>query len=350
MRLLSSCAPEELAGKRVVVRAALNVPIKDGDTKQKFRIASVKRTVDFLIDAGAQVALLGHIGRPEGVDEKLSLKQLVDDVARILRRPVVFADDCIGGHVHTIQSGVSQDAIVMLENVRFHHAETSKEDKERLQFAQEIAHNFDIFVNDSFDVCHRAQASIVELAKVLPSYAGVQIEQEVKNLSRVRSKPEHPAVLVIGGAKIATKLPLIQTLEELYDTILVGGKVANEALDEGIVFNEKVILPIDFIDDRLDIGSETVEGFVEKITQAKTVVWNGPMGWYEKERYAHGTEAVVDALTHTSAFTVVGGGESIEALEHYGRIDDIDFVSTGGGAMLAYMSGEALPGIKALER
>ena len=350
MKLLSSCAPAACAGKRVVVRASLNVPINDGDTKQKFRIAALKDTVDFLCDAGAQVALLGHMGRPDGaVDEALSMAQLTDDITRILDRPVVFADACTGARVEEVLSGTQPGTLVLLENVRFHSAETSTDAVVRKAFAAEIAQNFDVYVNDAFSVCHRAHASITELATALPSYAGMQLSREVETLSRVRTSPAHPAVLVIGGAKIATKLPLIRAVESLYDAVLVGGKVANEALDEQIAFTDNVMVPQDFVGERYDIGPATVEAFVAQIMRAQTVVWNGPMGWYEKEAYAHGTRRIVEALKDTPAFTVVGGGESIEALEHYNAIDAIDFVSTGGGAMLAFMAGDTLPGIAALE-
>ncbi len=350
MRTLTDCDAERLAGARVVVRAALNVPIGDGDARQTFRIAALKETVDTLIAQGANVALLGHMGRPRGqASEDLSLAQLSDDIARILGRDVVFADAYRGEHVATVCAGTRQDALVLLENVRFDARETSAEVTERQALAAEIAENFDIFVNDAFSVCHRTHASVVELAACLPSFAGMQLVREVETLSRVRTHPSHPAVAVIGGAKIATKLPLIRALEERYDTILVGGKVANEALDEGIAFAPSVILPQDFVGDRYDIGPKTVERFTAAIREAQTVVWNGPMGWYEQDAYAHGTRAVVEALAQTRAFTVVGGGESLEALEHANAREAIDFVSTGGGAMLAYMSGDTLPGIRALQ-
>ncbi len=376
MRLLSSLASADLAGKRVVVRAPLNVPIKDGDTKQKFRIASLKRTVDFLCDAGAHVALLGHLGRPrkaceqqraqsgkeegdEAISEsahagayytrELSMAQLTDDIARILGRSVVFADACTGEHVRDILDGSAAGSLVLLENVRFYRGETADDTAERMAFARDIARNFDIYVNDAFSVSHRMHASVVELACVLPSYAGEQLAQEVATLSRVRTAPEHPAVAVIGGAKIATKLPFIRALEPLYDTILVGGKIANEAIDENISFSERVVLPTDFVGDRFDIGPATCDVFVEHIMRARTVIWNGPMGWYEKDEYARGTERIVKALTQTDAFTVVGGGESLEALEYYDAVDAIDFVSTGGGALLEFMAGKTLPGIAVLD-
>ncbi len=350
MRLLSSLVANDLNGKRVVVRAALNVPIKDGDTKQQFRIAALKDTVDFLITAGAHVALLGHLGRPSGMPNKeLSMVQLIDDITRILGYPVIFADTCTGTHVRDIMAGSADGTLVLLENVRFYPAETAKDAVVRRRFARDIAQNFDFYVNDAFSVCHRAHASIVELAQVLPSYAGVQLAREVDTLRRVAHAPVRPAVAVLGGAKIATKLPLIRALEEHYDAVLVGGKVANEALDEELSFAPQVQLPTDFVGERYDIGATTVARFTVQIAQARTVVWNGPMGWYEKPAYAQGTEAIVRALAETEAFTVVGGGESIEALEHHGVIDKIDFVSTGGGAMLALLAGDTLPGVAALE-
>ncbi len=338
----------DLSGKKVLVRVGFNVPIADGDTKQKFRIAAACETVDALLDAGARVALLSHLGRPDGPSEELSFAQLIDDVSEILNRPVVFAEDCVGESVVAALSGAAEQSVVLLENVRFHPEETAEDPSVRLNFAEKLAEPFDFFVNDAFSVSHRNHASVTGLAQVLPAVAGKRLEKEVEILSRVRSFPEKPATLLVGGAKIATKLPLIEALQETYDHILLGGKVANEALAENLEFPDKVVLPRDFAAGRFDIGPETIENYRRTIIRSATVLWNGPMGKYEEEKFAAGTYGIVKALSETKAFTVVGGGESVEALEHAGVLEKIDFVSTGGGAMLDFVSGRKLPGVEIL--
>ncbi len=349
LRALTDSAVD-LAGARVLVRASLNVPLADRDARQRFRIAAVKATVDFLIAAGARVALIGHLGRPTpgASGAALSLSQLTDDIAQIIARPVAFVNACIGDAVASALAAAQGDTVLLLENVRFHAAERSDDPAVRRAFAQRIAQNFDYVVNDAFSVCHRAQASVVELMEVAPSFAGVQLMREVATLAQVVATPARPAVAVIGGAKITTKLPLIRALEARYDAVLVGGKVANEALDAQENFAPSVHLPTDFIEERYDIGAATVRAYVAQIMAARTVVWNGPLGWYEKDAYAHGTRAIVRALARTKAFTVVGGGESVEVLEREGVLAQIDFVSTGGGAMLDFMAGVPLPGLAPL--
>ena len=349
MRLLSSLDLSVYADKNVLVRVSLNVPIEAHDARQKYRIAACADTVDALVGAGARVALLAHFGRPEGkVVADMSLAQLTDDVARILGCPIVFASDCVGPVVTDTLAGLGEGAVALLENVRFHGEEESDDAAVRRDFAARVAAPFDLYVNDDFSVCHRDQATVTEIAHLVTSCAGYQVAREVGTLTNLRHRPEHPAIAVLGGAKIKTKLPLIRALEDDYDTIYVGGKIANEAIDEKIVFGDHVVLPTDFVGDRYDIGPATTGVFVDAVRDARTILWNGPVGWYEKEEYAAGTKAIVDALATTDAFVVAGGGESIEALERYGVLDRIDFVSTGGGALLEFMSGEELPGLAVL--
>ena len=337
-------------GKKVLVRVGFNVPIENEDTKQIFRIAAARETVEYLLERGARVALLSHLGRPRDREESLSLGQLADDVALILDRPVVFVDACFGSEVERALSGAAETAVVLLENVRFDRRETAADKKERSALARQLAAPFDVFVNDAFSVSHRRHASVVELAEILPAAAGKRLEREVEVLSRLVEKPAHPAVAVVGGAKIATKLPLIENLEKTYDRILLGGKVANEALAEGRRFSPKVSLPTDFLADGMDIGPRTVSEYRRAILAAATVIWNGPVGKYEEEIFAGGTEAIVRALAETKAFTLVGGGESVEALERWQVTEKIDFVSTGGGAMLDFLSGVPLPGLEVLKK
>lgn len=343
LRKIQDAKPD---GKRVLVRVDFNVELKDGDVREKFKIKACKETVDYLLAKGAKVALISHLGRPDGKSNlEFSLKQVRDDVERILGYEIVFVDDCVGENIAEELKSLANKKVLLLENVRFYEGE-EKNDK---TFARQLAENFDVFVNDAFSVCHRDQASVTGVAKILPSFAGFWLQKEIENLDKIKNNPEQPAVAIIGGAKIETKLPLIKELEAEYDYILVGGKIANEAIDEKIIFSDKVILPQDFIDDRLDIGPETVEKFKEIIKNAKTVVWNGPMGKFEEEKFAIGTYEILKAIIASGAHSLVGGGESIEILEEKDAMDKISFVSTGGGAMLDYLSGAPMPGIEVLK-
>jgi phosphoglycerate kinase len=213
-----------------------------------------------------------------------------------------------------------------------------------------LAEGFDIFINDAISVSHRDQASTSGVAKFLPSFAGFRLQKEIENLNKIKSDPEHPAVAIIGGAKIETKLPIINNFEKNYDHILVGGMVANEAIDKKMSFENEVVLPLDFAGERMDIGEETIKKFKEIIANAKTIVWNGPMGKFEEPPYDHGTKEILYAVLSGGAFTLMGGGESVELLEKEQVMDKISFVSTGGGAMLDYIAGNPMPGIEILKK
>ena len=337
----------DVAHKRVLLRVEFNVELDArGDVREKYKIAAAKESVEHLRACGASVvALLAHLGRPEGkVVQAQSLRHITDDIQRIFGSAVRFVPSCVGKDVGDAVAAASEGEVLLLENIRFH----AEEEKNDLAFAQLLAAPFDLFVNDAFAVCHRAHASVVGIAKFLPSFAGIRLQKEVDVLENVIAHPEHPAVAIIGGAKIQTKVPLIDNFEKTYDHILVGGKTANEALDAHIVFSPKVILPHDFSGDRRDIGPETVARFSSLIEGAKTVVWNGPMGKFEEKPYDVGTRAILDAILRSGAFSVVGGGESVQALEEAGAVERISFVSTGGGAMLSFLGGEPMPGIEVL--
>lgn len=345
-----------MANKRVLVRVDFNVELKDGDVRENFKVRACQETVDYLLEKGAKVALISHLGRPAAVktlagkpDEimntEFTLEQIRDDTERILGFRIKFVSDCVGEKVAEGLDNLASGEVLLLENVRFYAEEELNNEK----FAKLLAENFDIFVNEAFSVCHRDQASVTGVAKILPSCAGFWLQKEIDNLDKIKNQPDHPAVAIIGGAKIETKLPLIKELEKNYDYILVGGKVANEALDEKINFSEKVILPSDFVDDRLDIGSETLKKFQEIISSAKTIVWNGPMGKFEEEKFATGTFAILDAIIASGAYALVGGGESVQVLEEKNLLDKISFVSTGGGAMLEYLAGGPMPGLDVLK-
>jgi phosphoglycerate kinase len=336
----------DVKNKKVLLRVDFNAGIEGGDVKEAFKVAAAKETIDFLLGKGAKVALLSHLGRPDGkVNLKFSLRQLSDDVERIIGVKTKFTGDCIGEKVKNYLEELNFEEVLLLENVRFYSGDESNDE----ELSKKMAENFDIFVNDAFSVCHRDQASVTGVTKFIPSYAGLWLQKEISEMEKVKNNFSRPAVAIIGGAKIETKLPVIKFFEGIYDYVLVGGKIANEVIDEKIKFSEKVILPEDYIDDRMDIGPKTVENFKKIISGTKTIVWNGPVGKFEEEKYANGSKEVLKAVIDSRAYSLVGGGETLEILEKNDALDKISFVSTGGGAMLEYLGGGKMPGIEALE-
>lgn len=336
----------DVAGKKVLVRADFNVAVKDGKVCETYKIRAVRETIHYLRLQGAKVAISSHLGRPDGkTDQKFSLENIKNDVENILGVKLNFVSDCIGEEISASLDKIQPEASLLLENVRFYAGEETNDSL----FAKSLAEPFDIFVNDAFSVCHRDQASVTGVAKFLPSYAGFWLQKEIENLDKIKNNPEHPAVAIIGGAKIETKLPLIANFEKNYDHILVGGIIANEAMDQGLQFSEKVILPLDLAKDRFDIGPKTIKKFSEIIKTAKTIVWNGPMGKFEEKPYDAGTQGVLKAVIASGAYVLMGGGESVEILEEQKAMDKISFVSTGGGAMLEYLSDNPMPGIEVLK-
>lgn len=335
-----------LKNKRVLFRVDFNVAVENGKAKDGFKIKAAQESVDYLLSKNAKVALISHLGRPEGkINLEFSLGQMQEEIGNILGNKIKFIDDCIGGKVKLGLESLQNGETLLLENVRFYEGE-EKNDKE---FPQKLAENFDVFINDAFSVSHRDQSSVTGVAKILPSFAGFWMQKEIENLDKVKDNPEHPAVAIIGGAKIETKLPLIEKFEKNYDYVLVGGKVAIEAIDKKLKFSEKVILSVDFAENRFDIGPKTIEEFKKKINGAKTIVWNGPMGKFEEKPYDIGTMEILKAIIESGAFSLMGGGESVEILEEHNAMDKISFVSTGGGAMLEYLSGAPMPGIDVLK-
>ena len=341
----------DLKDKKVLLRVDFNVSLENGDVKEKFKIEACKESLDHLMSQNAKVALLTYFGRPGGKkNPEYSLDQIKDDVENVLGCKIKFVPDCIGEDVKKTMDELSEGEVALLENVRFYAEEGDVEKGTDYdpEFAKKLADGFDIFINEAFSQSHRDQASITGIENILPSFAGFWLQKEIENLEKIKNNPQHPAVAIIGGAKIETKLPLINSFEKIYDHILVGGKIANEAIDQKINFGEKVFLPVDFSGDRLDIGKETIEKFKEIIESAKTIVWNGPMGKFEEQEYAIGTKEILDAVMKSGAFTLMGGGESVELLEKENAMDKISFVSTGGGAMLEFLSGNKMPGIDKL--
>ncbi len=336
-----------LENKKVLLRVDFNVSFENGEVKDEFKINAVKETLNFLLEKKLKVALLSHFGRPDGkIDPDFSLEKIKEIVGKNLNCEIVFVSDCVGEKVSEALRNLQENQILLLENVRFYPEEEENEEN----FARELAENFDFFVNDAFSVCHRNQASVVAVTKFLESSAGFNLQKEVSELSKIRENFSRPAVAIIGGAKIETKLPVIEFFDKIYDFILVGGMVANEALDSEKDFDEKVILPIDFVDDRLDIGPETRKNFGKIIQKAKTIVWNGPLGKFEEEKYSHGTSEIYEAIIgNKEAIKVTGGGETLEILQKNNSFSEFTFVSTGGGAMLEFIVKGTLPGIEALD-
>lgn len=338
----------EVENKKVLLRIDFNVAVEEGTVKEKFKVKACEETLRYLMGMNAKVALITHFGRPDGkVNPEFSLNPIKDDVEYILGAKVKFINDCIGDAAKGAVDDLKEGEIVLLENVRFYPGEEKNDD----EFAKKLADGFDLYVNDAFSVSHRDQASVTGVTKYLPSFSGFQLQKEIEELDKVKDNPEHPAVAIIGGAKIETKLPVIKVFEKNYDSVLVGGKIANEAISQNMTFSEKVIMPADFIDDRLDIGPETIAKFKGIIAMAKTIVWNGPVGKFEEEKYAVGTNEIFASILESAtagAFVLVGGGETLEILEKNNATSKMGFVSTGGGAMLEYLAGGKMPGIDAL--
>ena len=390
-----------LAGKRVLIRCDFNVPL-DGDViTDDGRIRAALPTLTDLIKAGAKVVVLAHLGRPKGqVNPKYSLAPAATRLGELLGTDVKLATDVVGDSAKAMVAGLVDGEIGMCENVRYEPGEESKDDAERGALAAQYAALADVFVSDGFGVVHRKQASVYDVAKLLPSAAGSLVAKEVEVLKKLTQHPERPYVVVLGGAKVADKLAVIDNLLQVADTLVVGGgmsytflkaqgyEVGSSILDAGNIeackgylaqakaVGKQILLPVDTRvaaefdfagrtvsevtivpaseipadQGGLDIGPKTEKLFADAILGAKTVFWNGPMGVFEIEALAAGTKAVATALADTDAFTVVGGGDSAAAVRQLGFADDaFGHISTGGGASLEYLEGKTLPGLSVLE-
>ena len=339
-----------LEGKCVLVRIDVNEPVDErGYPQDTFRIKKSLETINFLREAGAKIILIAHLGDPQKDGrEGLSLELISKVLGQVGAFEIKFISENIDDiHPNVIKNMLNSE-VVLLENLRF----DSREEENSQEFAKILEQFADLYVSDAFSVMHRKHSSVVAITEILPSFGGLVLEQELDALNYILNNPNKPAVAIIGGAKISTKLPVIKALESIFDNILVGGKIANEYIDEyGVAQNDKIILPIDFIDkERYDIGPKTRELFASYISQASTVIWNGPMGWFEQNPYDEGTEFIAKAIAENEAsYSVIGGGETIDEVHNLHQESKIDFISTGGGAMLEYIATKGqLPGIKAL--
>ncbi|WP_030784155.1 phosphoglycerate kinase [Streptomyces sp. NRRL S-920] len=402
MKTIDALLAEGVNGKRVFVRADLNVPLADGTITDDGRIRAVLPTVKALADAGAKVVVASHLGRPKGApDPAFSLRPAAERLGELLGAPVAFAQDTVGPAAHDAVDGLAPGQVAVIENLRFNAGETSKDDAERGEFADKLAALADIYVGDGFGAVHRKHASVFDLPAKLPHYAGHLIATEVGVLKKLTDDVKRPYAVVLGGAKVSDKLGVIDHLLEKADRILIGGGMAytflkaqghevgisllqedqipavKEYMKRAEAKGVEFVLPVDVLvspdfpdlktkapanpttvaadaipadQEGLDIGPETRKLYASKLADAATIFWNGPMGVFEHPDYAEGTKAVAQALLDTSAFTVVGGGDSAAAVRTLG-FDENAFghISTGGGASLEYLEGKTLPGLAALE-
>jgi phosphoglycerate kinase len=378
----------DVGGKRVLVRVDFNVPIQDGKVGDDTRVRAALPTIQDLLKRGAAVILCSHLGRPKGQpDPDLSLKPVAEYLATLLPNTVRFVPDCVGEVADQAAANLQPGEVLVLENTRFH----PEEKKNDPAFARALASHADLYVNDAFGSAHRAHASTEGVTHFLPAVAGYLIEKELRYLAPVLVSPSHPFVAILGGAKISDKIGVVESLLDRADRLLIGGAMANtflaaegyelgeslvepESFDDArairsrgegkLIFPEDVVAAAEFADQAehrnvpvdavpagwrvLDIGERTRQRFADELTSAQLVVWNGPMGVFEMPSFSKGTRAVAEAVAASSGTTIVGGGDSVAAVQEAGLGDKIDHVSTGGGAMLTYLEGKPLPGIEAL--
>lgn len=402
-KTLQQLIDEGVDGRHVLVRSDFNVPLDDnGNITDPGRIDASLPTLKALLDGGAKVIVMAHLGRPKGeVNPKYSLAPVAEALSERLGQFVALAGDVSGEDAHERANGLTEGEIMLVENVRFDPRETSKDEAERAQFAEELAAlaaDDGAFVSDGFGVVHRAQTSVYDVAKKLPAYAGFLVEKEVETLSKVKDAPEHPYVVVLGGSKVSDKLGVIEALASKADKVIIGGgmcytflaaqghNVQKSLLQEDMIdtckelmakYGDKLLLPVDvaaapeFAKDAekkivgldeipegwmgLDIGPETAKNYADAIKDSKTVFWNGPMGVFEFPNFADGTKAVADAMIAATkgngSFTVVGGGDSAASVRLLGLDEDgFSHISTGGGASLELIEGKELPGVSVLSK
>ena len=378
----------DIKGKRVLMRVDFNVPMADGKVTDDKRIKAAMPTIQYVLDQGASLILMSHLGRPKGgSDPEFSLRAASETLASLLDRPVQMASDCVGPEVEKLAKAMKPGDVLMLENTRFH----AGEEKNDLNLAKQMAALGEVFVNDAFGSAHRAHSSTEGVARFLPAVSGFLMEQELEYLGRAVANPEHPYIAILGGVKISDKILVVETLAAKCDKLIIGGGMANTFLaakgldmQDSLVeldsietaksliakFNDKLILPVDaVIADKfdaeansqivdvdkipagwrmLDVGPKTIEAYKTVLGTARLVVWNGPVGVFEMPKFAEGTFAIARLLAESKATTVIGGGDSASAVKKAGVAKHMTHVSTGGGASLEFLEGKVLPGVAAL--
>jgi phosphoglycerate kinase len=390
--LKKSIRDVDIKNKRLLIRVDFNVPQDDdGNITDDIRIRESTFTIDFALRQNSKIILMSHLGRPNGkVTDEFRLTPIGKRLSELLGRPVKKLDDCIGPEVEKAVAEMADGDIILLENLRFY----KEEEKNDPEFAKKLARLGDIFVNDAFGTSHRAHASTEGVTHYLPAVAGFLVEKEIEYFERINKNPDRPFVLILGGAKVSDKIPMIENMLKKVDTILIGGAMAytflkQEGVRIGSSLYEKdvaetaktilekaklkgveLLLPVDHIvcdnidtpnqiittvDNDIeegfigvDIGPKTIALYTEKIKKAKTIVWNGPMGIFEKDGFGEGTKKIAESMAASSAISVVGGGDSAAAAQKFGVQDRLSHISTGGGASLEYLEGKILPGIAAL--
>jgi len=383
----------QVQGKRVFVRVDFNVPMDDNQNiTDDTRIRAALPTIEYLVSNRAKVILSSHLGRPKGkVNPKYSLKPVAQRLSELLQKDVQMAPDCIGPEVENLVNKLQDGEVLLLENVRF-YAEEEKNDPE---FAKKLASMAEVYVNDAFGTAHRAHASTEGIAQYIPAYAGFLMKKEIDVMGKALENPARPFIAIIGGAKVSDKIGVLENLLNKVDTLIIGGGMANTFLKaqgyevgKSLIEEDKVqlakemmklaknkgvklLLPTDVVvakefsataparvveataiqsdDLALDIGPQSAETFAEEIASAQTVIWNGPMGVFEMEPFAKGTEKIAQAMANCKGVTIVGGGDSVAAVEKMGVAPKLTHISTGGGASLEFLEGKVLPGVAALK-
>jgi len=337
----------DFKNKRVLIRTDFNVPIEKGAVKDDFRIKLALPTLEYILrQPKSKIVIISHLGRPKGkVMPEFSLKPVAEMLSKFLKREVKFISDIKSEEGDKIVRWLLDGEVALAENIRFYPEEEANDEN----FAIDICHHFGVFVNDAFSASHRAHASIFQIPRFKPSCAGFLMEREITELSRALKPFKKPSLAVIGGAKIETKIPVIENLAKIYDAVLLGGKISIEAKEKNIKFPQNVVLPEDYSERNLDIGPRTIEKYTLAISAASFLVWNGPMGKFEEEKYRTGTKRILEAIVAAEAWKIAGGGETVEFINSEKSAEKFNFLSSGGGAMLEFLSGKKLPGIEALE-
>ena len=393
---MSDLEKQDLKNKKVIVRVDLNVPLDDNDNvTDTTRIVACKETVDLILEKGGTCILISHLGRPEGKENKFSLKKIVDTVSSVLNQPVFFYEDCIGQGAQEAISKLDQGSIILMENLRFYREETLGD----REFAKNLSELGDVYVNDAFGTCHREHASTAVIAEYFENkkFAGKLLQKELQAINQIANNGKKPVLAILGGAKVSSKLNILYNLIKNVDKIIIGGgmaytfikakggQIGNSMVEDELITNaqeilrlaqkldKQIILPVDSKASKdfdnnnqistfnskeieggwmgLDIGTKSMEIFHQEILTSNTIFWNGPMGVFEKELFSEGTSSICNSLREAKekgVNVIVGGGDSIAALKKLGKEEWVGYISTGGGALLESLEGKTLPGIKAL--